>query len=408
MADPRPLEAFREEARAWLMANADPAPARDTQWGVGSDSVAVFRDETDAEAAASVAAACAWHRRKLDHGWAALTWPVELGGRALPARYERAFDDEESQFAVPPVPEAVTITLKLVAPTIAVHGTPEQLRQLIPALLRTDALSCQLFSEPEAGSDLASLTCRARRQGDGWCIQGQKVWTSGARQCSFGLLIARSDPTAPKHRGMTAFLVPLDCEGVEIRAIRQMTGGASFNEVFFDDVFVSDSLRIGADGDGWSVARTTLGFERGVSGDGAGGAGAPLDQVLALARHIGLPDPNARQELAQLYARTSILSITNERMRSALAADQEPGPVGSTSKLFWTQNLAAASDFASRVLGPRLVADTGEWGTYAWREHVLGAPGYRIAGGSDEIQRNIIGERVLGLPREPPEQPPIR
>ena len=396
------LEDFRRDARAWLREHAEPLPVETGEWGVGSDSVAVFHDRTEPEEAAAVKRACDWHRVKLGAGWAALSWPTVYGGRGLPVVYERAFATEEARFQVPPVPEALTITLSLVAPTIETLGTIEQKSTFIRPFVRADLLCCQLFSEPDAGSDLASVSCRAVRTGDAWVLSGQKVWTSGAQQSDYGLLIARSDPTSAKHHGMTAFLVPLDAEGVEVRPIRQMTGGASFNEVFLNDVEVHDDLRLGDEGDGWRVALTVLGFERSVSGDGAGGVGGSWTQVLALARHLDLTsDAVSRQRLAHLYTRTTLLDLMNERTRGALAAGQEPGVVGSISKLFWVQTMTETSHVVSGLLGPRLVADTEEWGTYAWSEHVLGAPGYRIAGGSDEIQRNIIGERVLGLPREP-------
>jgi alkylation response protein AidB-like acyl-CoA dehydrogenase len=199
---------------------------------------------------------------------------------------------------------------------------------------------------------------------------------------------------------MTAFLLPLDAPGVEIRPIRQMTGGASFNEVFLADVHIGDECRLGDEGAGWGVATTMLGFERAVSGAGAGGVGGSWSRLLALAQRLGSThDPVIRQALAHLYTRCRALEMTNDRTRGALIAGEEAGPAGSICKLLWTQNLAEFSDVASRLLGSRLVADTGEWGMYAWAEHVLGAPGYRIAGGSDEIQHNIIAERVLGLPR---------
>ena len=396
------VEDFRRDARAWLEQHAQGAQAEAAEWGVGSDSVAVFHDRTEPEEAAAVKRACDWYRVKLDAGWAALTWPSTYGGRGLPAAYERAFATEESQFHLPPVPEALTITVSLVAPTIEAMGTDQQKAKFIRPFVRADLLCCQLFSEPNAGSDLASVSCRASRSDDTWVLSGQKVWTSGAQQCQYGLLIARSDPTSAKHHGMTAFLVPLNAEGIEIRPIRQMTGGASFNEVFLNDVAVHDDLRLGDEGDGWRVALTVLGFERSVSGDGAGGVGGSWTQVLALARHLDLTsDAISRQQLAYLYSRTTLLDLMNERTRGALAAGQDPGVIGSIAKLFWVQTMTETSSVISGLLGPRLVADTGEWGTYAWGEHLLGAPGYRIAGGSDEIQRNIIGERVLGLPREP-------
>jgi alkylation response protein AidB-like acyl-CoA dehydrogenase len=396
------LEAFRSEARAWLEANAELRQVEDTVWGVGSDSVAVFQDRDEEEEAAGVARACQWHRRKLADGWALFGWAPRYGGRGLPATYERAFAAEEADFDVPVVPEPLIITLSLVPPTIERFGTTEQKERFLPAFLSTDLLCCQLFSEPNAGSDLASLSCRAERSGDTWRVNGQKVWTSGALQCDYGFLLARSDPTVPKHHGITAFLVPLDRPGVEIRPIRQMTGGATFNEVFLSDVQLGDDLRIGDEGDGWHVGLTILGFERSISGEGSGGLGGSWDQVAALAEHLGATaDPILRQRLSALYTRARVLDLLNARTRGRLAAGEQPGAEASLAKIFWSRTLTATSEVVAALLGPRLVADTGEWGTYAWSEHVLGAPGYRIAGGSDEIQLNIVGERVLGLPREP-------
>ncbi len=404
------LELFRKEARAWLEANARPRVTvtaddedADIEWGVGSDNVAVFFNLTEEEEAARLEAARAWQRKKFDAGYAMINWPVELGGRGLPTSYLRAYNSEESKFEVPNAGELPPTSMGLIAPTIAAYGTEEQKRRFIEPLMRMDILGCQLFSEPSAGSDLASVTTRAERDGDEWVLNGQKVWTSGARFAQWGLAITRHDFDAPKHKGLTAFLVPLDAPGVEIRPIRQMSGGANFNEVFLTDVRVPDSLRLGAVGDGWKVALTCLGFERDHSGGGGGGAvGGTFRKVLAAARHFDrLADPVVREALLDVYIGTKLMQVTTRRAAARLKAGQTPGPEGSLSKLMWTANMARISDAISLVLGPRLVADTGEWGTYAWSEHVLGAPGYRIAGGSDEIQRNIIGERVLGLPPEP-------
>jgi alkylation response protein AidB-like acyl-CoA dehydrogenase len=264
-------------------------------------------------------------------------------------------------------------------------------------------LCCQLFSEPGAGSDLAGLSTAAVRHGDEWVINGQKVWSSGARFSAWGLLICRTDPSAAKHAGLTAFLLPIDTAGVEVRPIRQMTGGATFNEVFLTDVGVPDALRLGDPGDGWKVALTTLAFERATSGSARGSeVGGSWMQVRALAAWAEATiDPVMRQRLATLYTLDRIRVLNAERVAATSVPGGPPGPLHSTAKLQWTQWLAAVSDVVSGLLGPALLADTGAWGTYAWSKHVLGAPGYRIAGGSDEIQRNIIGERVLGLPPEP-------
>ena len=282
-------------------------------------------------------------------------------------------------------------------------GTEEQQDRFIRPFLRTEQLCCQLFSEPGAGSDLAGLITSAVRDGDDWIVTGQKVWSSGAMFSTWGELICRTDPTAPKHAGLSAFLLPLDSPGVEIRPIRQMSGGASFNEVFLDEVRVPDSLRLGSVGDGWKVALTTLAFERATSGSARSHEhGGSWEQVLGLARWAGVTgDPVVRQRLAALYTLHRLRGLNGERVAAESEPGAPPGPLHSTAKLQWTHWMSAVSDIVSGILGPRLVADTGAWGTYAWTDHVLGAPGYRIAGGSDEIQRNIIGERVLGLPAEP-------
>ncbi len=263
--------------------------------------------------------------------------------------------------------------------------------------LRAEELCCQLFSEPGAGSDLAGLATRAERDGDDWVLNGQKVWSSGAQFAEWGELIARTDPSLPKHAGMTAFLIPLDAPGVQIRPIRQMSGGSSFNEVFLTDVRIPDDLRLGAVGQGWKVALTTLGFERG--GSGNRGVGGSWERLLGLARWLGRTgDPVVRQQLASVYIHQQVRRMNAARVAAATAAGQPPGPEGSIGKLLWVAGMTEIGEVAASLLGARLIADTGEWGTFAWNDHLLGAPGYRIAGGSDEIQRNIIAERVLGLP----------
>jgi alkylation response protein AidB-like acyl-CoA dehydrogenase len=405
MADGSDLDTFRKAARAWLEANAEPRPSEASggpRWGAGSDSVAVFHNLSFEEEAAILAANQAWQQTKDDAGYGAPSWPREWGGAGLPAAYARAFADEEAAFVTPPGAELFSVTVRLVAPTVATFGTAEQTARFLRPLRRAEVLACQLFSEPGAGSDLANLSCRAVADGDGWVVTGQKVWTSGARHADYGELIARTDPAVAKHRGLTAFLVPLDAPGVEIRPIRQMTGGSSFSEVFFSDVRIPDGLRLGRPGDGWRVALTTLGFERSHSGSARRRPGGTFEQLAAAARHFGRSaDPVVRQRLADVYIGAELLRLTAARVAAAARAGHAPGPEGSIGKLAWTELMARMSGLAGEVLGPRLVADSGQWGAYAWSEHVLGAPGYRIAGGSDEIQRTIIAERVLGLPAEP-------
>ena len=405
------LEQFRAEAHAWLEANATLRQTTggadedgELQWGVGSDDVSVFHSISFEDERQRVHAARVWQGKKFDAGYAMLNWSEELGGRGLPNSYVRAFVTEEGRFEVPNAGEIVPTSLGLIATTIAVHGTDAQKQRWITPLMRCDEIGCQLFSEPSAGSDLASVTTKALREGDEWVLNGQKVWTSSARHSKIGLAITRSDFDVPKHTGLTAFLVPFDAPGVEIRPIKQMSGGANFNEVFLTDVRLrDDEARLGLEGEGWRVALTCLGFERDHSTGGSGvGVGGSFRNVLAAAHHFDRArEPVVRQTLANVYIHQKVAQLTNRRAAAALKAGQTPGPEGSLGKLMWTANMARVSDAISLVLGPRLVADSGEWGTYAWREHVLGAPGYKIAGGSDEIQRNIIGERVLGLPIEP-------
>ena len=403
--DGRPsLATFAAEARAWLEGHAERREGGDEEapWGSGDDGVAVFHNLSLEQERALHEEASAWQRAKFDAGFGAISWDERYGGRALPPAYERAFRGEEARFRTPVPHELFSVTTGLIAPTVATYGTEEQKDRFVRTFLRTDEYCSQLFSEPGAGSDLAALGCRAEPDGDEWVLNGQKVWNSGTMFAQWGEIICRSDTSAPKHKGQTAFLVPLDAPGVEIRPIRQMTGGASFNEVFLTDVRVPDSLRLGPVGDGWKVALTTLGFERGASSGGGRGVGGSFRRVLALARHLGVTeDPVVRQHLTRLFSQNRLLQLNGQRAQAASRAGQAPGPEGSIGKLLWTQSLSSTSDVVSHLLGPRLLADTGEWGTYAWGEHVLGAPGYRIAGGSDEVQRNIIGERVLGLPREP-------
>lgn len=393
------LDQWRDQARAWLRTQAPPR-TDPVQEAVRPGDVAVFDNLSFEEEAEQLAAAARWQRAKLAAGYGAITWSREYGGAGLTAAHEEAFGREEAQVATPRKNELFSVTVELVAPTVAEFGTPAQ-RSLIGRLLAADLLVCQLFSEPGAGSDLVAVALRAERQDGSWILNGQKVWTSGARHAALGELIARTDPASSRHRGLTAFLVPMDAPGVQIRPIRQMSGGQSFNEVFFTDVAVPDEARLGEVGQGWQVALTTLSFERASSGAGAQPPGGSFGQVAATARRLGRQrDPLVRQALADLYVGAEVQRRYAEKAAAAAAAGA-PGESGSVLKLMWSANLMRTSEVVSDLLGAALVADTGTPGTYAWSEHLLGAPGYRIAGGTEEIQRNIVAERILGLPREP-------
>lgn len=398
------LADFQMEARSWLagcgLARTGASDGGNEVWGEGSDDVSVFHNLSFYDERRLLDRLCGWQRVKYEAGFGALSWPVEVGGRGLPPEFEEAFAAEERVYDTGPAHELVSVTLHLIAPTIRLLGSDEQRNQFIRPLLDGSALACQLFSEPGAGSDLAGLGTRAVHDGDDWVITGQKVWTSGAQFAQLGELIARTDPGVPKHKGMTAFLIPMDLPGIEIRPLRQMSGGTSFNEVFFDQVRIPDSLRLGEVGDGWRVALTTLGFERGASsGNAAGGSAA---QAQALASFTGADrDPLLRAQLADIVIAQRLAEIATIRDEHDLADGKPLGAIGSVRKMQWVSRMRGISDFVEGALGPRLVVDSGEWGTYAWGQHVLGVPGYRIAGGSDEIQLNIIAERMLGLPGDP-------
>jgi len=392
------LERWVAEAREWL-AGALPPKVPPAQARIADFSI--FRNLPEAAERALLDAIRVYRRARFDAGYGAITLPAAAGGAGLTQSHAIAFARAEAEFEVPASSELISVTTGLVGPATALFGGAEP-RSLALAFLRTDLLACQLFSEPEAGSDLAGLRCRAVRDGDEWVVDGQKVWTSGARFADHGMLLARTDPGVPKRAGITAFLLPMDTPGVEIRPIRQMSGAASFNEVFLSGVRIPDRLRLGAPGDGWRIARATLGLERSASGSGGRRKGGTFADVLELARSLGRTgDPVQRQRLADLYVRSELHAATTARVARSLAAGERPGPASSIGKLSAAANLTLVADVAAGLLGGRLAADTGEWGTFAWTEHLLGAPGYHLAGGTDEIQRDIVAERVLGLPPEP-------
>lgn len=398
------VASFLERAEQWLEGRAPRRRAEadevDRRWGEGEFSVVVFHDATDDEERAVLTAYQGWHREKVTAGFGAASVPTEFGGLGLTKAHDVGFKELELQFQLPRDHEVISVTSKLVAPTIDEWGTPEQRATFCPRFFHLEEFCCQLFSEPGAGSDLAALATRAARDGDQWVLDGQKVWTSTARISQWGLAICRTDPDVPKHAGLTAFLVPMDAPGLEIRPIRQMSGGASFNEVFLTGVRVDDALRIGKVGDGWKVALTVLGHER--ANTGTSRRGGTFDDLLLLARHLErTAEPHVRQELAQLFTSQKVREWTKARASASAKATGSSGPGGSIGKLLWIRAITRMTGLAGHLLGAALTADTGEWGTFGWNEHVLGTPGYRVAGGTDEIQRNIIGERVLGLPGEP-------
>lgn len=395
------LEQFQADALAFLEANA---PRKEAEkkfvWGEGTDKVAMFEEKDRAAEKLDVAEACAWRRKKFDAGFGYIFGSEQYGGRGLPVAYSRAYDALEARYEIPSQ-SCFTIGLGMVAPTIVAHGSDIARDMYVRKMYRGDIVGCQLFSEPGAGSDLANLSTKAERDGDEWIITGQKVWTSGAHYSDIGEIIARTDFDMPKHKGLTGFIVDMHAPGVEIRPLRQMTGGASFNEVFFTEVRVRDDHRLGDVNNGWNVALTTLMNERAAIGAGGGGGGF-FTRVIEMVKFYELDkDPVVRDELAKIIIHNKVAGYNNQRAMDKIKSGQMPGPEMSMAKLAGTANMMRLGDFVSMVLGPKLIADSGEWGTYAWNQLILGTPGGRIAGGSDEVMRNIVAERVLGMPKDP-------
>jgi len=392
--------AWREEVRAWLDANATRRPE-------GEETIPNILGEEKEEEASVLQRAKAWQKKLYDAGYAAITWPKPYGGREATPMQSFIFSQEMSGFDVPQ--GVYTIGLGMIGPTIITHGTEEQKQHFIPPMIEGGEIWCQLWSEPNAGSDVASLETRAERDaasGD-WVLNGQKVWTTGAHYCDWGLIIARTDPDAPKHRGITAFIVDMHAAGVEVRPLKQMNGSEGFNEVFFTDVQVPDDQRVGDVNDGWRVALTTLMNER--FAIGVGGGGSTVGPLLKLARSTrtnngdtAFDDAAIRQELAQIYILGRLLTLTGYRSLTKIAKGGIPGPEGSAMKLVTTKLASMVGETSTKILGLRgvLIGDQAP-DEGVWANAYLTAPGIHIAGGTDEIMKNIIGERVLGLPKEP-------
>ncbi len=383
--DDTPEEAaFRQEVRSWLKKHAKEKDA-----GQRSTSHSFYDfDEvfvTDGKA---------WQRRLYEGGWAGITWPVEFGGRGGDVVQSMIFRQEEAQFDV--TSGLFAVAIGMAGPTIIDHGSEAQRARYLPAMLRGEEVWCQLFSEPGAGSDLASLATRAERDGDEWVVNGQKVWSSGAHHADMGILLARTNPDLPKHRGITFFILDMRSAGIEVRPLRQMTGGATFNEVFFTDVRVPAGNVVGEVNAGWRATMTTLANERTLSG-----GTSSFPQVLKLARECrATGDPLIRQRLADCYAKSQIMRYLGFRIQTALGKGIST-PESSVSKLFYAQMAREIAEVTLAVQGPGgmlLGPDAPEEGY--WQQQFLTAPSLRIAAGSDEVQRNVIGERVLGLPHD--------
>ena len=388
------LAAFRAEVVAWLDGNST-RRSRDVNEFKRRMSATSQSQESEL---AHVAACRAWQRRLYDAGYAGLNVPIEYGGQGRSTAEARTFQQEMARYEIDT--GVFSVGLAMVVPTLLAHGTEEQKLLHIPALLRGDAVWCQLFSEPGAGSDLAGLTTRAVRDGDEWVVDGQKVWNSFAHIADWGILLARTDWDVPKHRGITYFLVDMTTPGVEARPLRQITGVAHFNETFLDGVRIPNENVLGEVNGGWGVAQTTLMAERMLIG--GGGMGLGFRDYLALARQYGrTDDPVTRQRIAAMYTRFEILKWLGERARAAARAGKPMGPESSVAKLAISEHVAANGDLVLAMEGPEAMLygdDAFEHGF--WQQMFLGQWGIRIGGGTEQVQRNILGERVLGLPPE--------
>jgi alkylation response protein AidB-like acyl-CoA dehydrogenase len=371
---------FRDELRGWLAVNN---PGREP---VGDQELFHFRR--------------AWQRRVNEAGYAGLSWPTEYGGRGATLVQQAIFFEEVVRARAPQM--ANVLALAMGGPTVIAHGTEEQRRRFLPPILSAEEIWCQGFSEPEAGSDLASLKTRAVRDGNGWIVTGQKVWTTYAQYAKWCMLIARTDPDAPKHKGLTYFLMDMEQDGIEVRPLRQITGEAEFNELFIDGARIPDENIVGGEGNGWGVAITTLMHERATLAFGLQvSAQIALLDLIDRARNASWgeaarasDDPVIRQRLAQLVIEAEVLRLNAYRVLSDVVRHGVPGPEGSLGKWHWSEVNQSLTELAIDLAGPRATLDDGEW-TYRF----LRARANSIEGGTTEILKNIVAERVLGLPR---------
>ncbi len=396
-------QAFVAEATAWLSANAEARPPKEEfTWGRGPDDIRLLRAEQGDDEDTRLAEARSWRARVFDAGFGWLGGPTEYGGGGRHPELDAIYRGLEADYVVPDQ-SAWQVAWEMVAPAVQAHGSEDLKKRYLRRIYRGELLCSQLLSEPQGGSDLAGLSTKAVRDGDEWVVNGQKVWNSYAHKADIGQLMARTDPDVPKHQGITMFLVPMDTPGVDVRPLKQMNGGAEFNEVFLTDVRVADDNRVGDPGGGWRAVLTTLMSERASVGSGKSRTNDPVQVLIEMARHFGVSgEGTTRQRLATAYTYQRLIEFLTMRAEAQVAAGKERGAEGSIVKLIGSRQNGRLADLAGSIMGPLMQADTGAWGTYSWSQFLCSAPGLRIAGGTDEIQRNILGERVLGLPKEPP------
>ncbi len=379
---PPEAEAFRAEIRDWLDAHLTDEIRSGASWSTGADGLEQLRE---------------WNRVLADARYAAIAWPDEWGGRGASLMEQVVFAEEMHRAGAPGTVNL--IGLSNIAPAIIEHGTEEQKRMLLPRMLRGDDIWCQGFSEPNAGSDLASLRTRAVPDGDVWVVNGQKTWNTFGHVANWCELLVRTDPDAPKHKGITCLLVDMTLPGVEVRPLVTITGEVEFNEIFFTDVRVPANQVLGPVNEGWRVAMTTLAYERGTVAKLHLGLRAKTERLLALATQTpgrdGRPvseDPVMRQKLARVVLEAELLKLISERAISAELHGRAMGPEGSIAKLVWSEAEQHLTEVASDVLGPDALS--GQWA----RDRVY-SRALTIAGGTTQVNKNILAQRMLGLPR---------
>jgi alkylation response protein AidB-like acyl-CoA dehydrogenase len=388
-------ESFRDEVRGWLRDNLP------KEW------VTRVVSGPDIPRAEAYGFLRGWQRKLYDAGFIGLTWPKEYGGRGLTFMEELILHEEMALAKAPPILNILGVGMA--GPTIIAYGTEEQKKRYLARILSCEEIWCQGYSEPNAGSDLAGLQTRAVRDGDHFVVNGQKVWTSLAQEADWMMLLARTDPEAPKHKGITYFLLDMHAPGISIRPLRQLTGDAEFNEVFFENVRVPADNVLGGVNNGWSVGITTLMYERLALGFGLQvRLKIATDALVGLARRVeknGAPatrDPLVRQKLAQLWIDTEAFKYTGARAITKLLKGEMPGAEASTGKIWWADTHQRLQDLAMELLGPYHQLTAGSrWAVDSglWQYTFLRSRANSIEGGTTEIQKNIIGERVLGLPK---------
>ncbi len=371
---------FREEVRRWLESHKEEAPPRSGSY----------------ESNEYVDARRAWQRQLAENGLAGVTWPREYGGQGRGPIEQVTVNQEISRAGVPGILDVIGIGM--LGPCLIAHGSEEQKSRHLGPMLHGDEVWCQMFSEPAAGSDLAAIQTRARQNDDeSWTLNGQKVWTTNAQFASYGLLLARTDPDVPKHKGLTMFIVPMNAKGVVVRGLRQISGEAEFNEVFFDDVRLEPDAVVGGVGNGWGTALTVLMFERLTIGFGSDSFGSPTRLAEALAADpAARRDPRVRERLGHLLSEMLAVRFNGYRALTVLQRGQIPGPEAGLAKVTMVNAAIEAMDLAADVIGPEALDADSDW---AYLISFL--PGLKSAGGTEQILRNTIGERVLGLPPEP-------